>query len=240
MSADDRVLDVTSVDARLEEYHWNFSQERRADIDAHWQKLIADKPKMFNGRVLLQHWGHLHEGVFKAGYFETDYADFIAWHHFGYPPPAMRNGFAMAALRARDGAFLLGEMAPHTVNAGKIYFAAGTPDRNDVRADGRVDLAGSLVRELREETGLREGEFSVGSRWTIVLSGVRVAFMRPVTIDLPAQEARALIRSRLLAEAEPELSDIVIIRSAAECDQERMPVFMQQYLRHAFATGQPG
>jgi hypothetical protein len=45
----------------------------------------------------------------------------------------------MAALRGADGAFLLGEMAPHTTNGGQIYFLAGTPDPSDV-FDGKVDL----------------------------------------------------------------------------------------------------
>ncbi|MGL4494690.1 MAG: NUDIX hydrolase [Beijerinckiaceae bacterium] len=232
------IMDVCNIDARLEALDWEFPKLRRHDIDAEWQRLVADKPKLFNGRVLLQHRGEIRDGVFHAGYFETDYADFLCWQRFGNPGRPMRNGFAMAALQTRDGAFLLGEMAAHTTNAGKIYFAAGTPDRNDVTDDGRVDLAGSVMRELEEETGLASHEVAVGQGWAVVMDAVRVAFMRPVRIDLPAVEARALVRDRLARQQDAELADIVIIRSASECDQDRMPVFMQRYLRHALA--QPG
>ncbi len=37
--------------------------------------------------------------------------------------------------------------------------------------------------------------------------------MRPLTIDLPAEEARALMLSRMAGLAEQELDDIVILRS---------------------------
>ena len=60
----------------------------------------------------------------------------------------------MAALRTRDGAFLLGEMGPHTMNAGKIYFAAGTPDRRDIFGE-KVDLAASVAREMTEGPAFR-------------------------------------------------------------------------------------
>ena len=44
-------------------------------------------------------------------------------------------------------------MAAHTVNAGRVYFAAGSFEPSDFR-DGLVDADGNMVREVREETGL--------------------------------------------------------------------------------------
>ena len=52
----------------------------------------------------------------------------LAWRDFGFPDANIANGFSMAALLSADGAFDLGEMAPHTANAGAIYFPSGTPD----------------------------------------------------------------------------------------------------------------
>jgi 8-oxo-dGTP pyrophosphatase MutT (NUDIX family) len=228
------IVDLDAIEAVLEPYHWVFPRDFEAKIEEIWAHETAGKSHMFNGRVLIQHRGQVEGRIFRCGYSGTDYKSFLAWQRMGNPPPQIRNGFAMAALRAADGAFLLGEMGAHTANAGKIYFAAGTPDFGDV-VDGKVDLAGSVLREMGEETGLEAHEVQVAQDWTAVLGSSRVAFMRPVRIDLPAAEARALMLERMKSLPEQELADIHIVRSAADIDEARMPLFQQVYLRHAFA-----
>ncbi len=228
------IIRLSRVDARIEAYDWAFARENTALIAAHWAEISVDKPAMFNGRVMLQHHAAIHDGVFEAGYFETDYAAFLTWRDVGYPGPIVRNGFAMAALRANDGAFLCGKMGDHTANAGKVYFAAGTPDRDDARPDGTLDLAGSVTRELGEETGLRVEELQVGEGWTALVEQGRIAFMREVRIDLPADEARALMLERMKHLKEEELSDIVIVRDLTDTEKHDMPPFMRRYLAHMF------
>jgi 8-oxo-dGTP pyrophosphatase MutT (NUDIX family) len=233
----EELIALSEIDARLEAHDWLFAQTHAAEIDEVWARETALRPATFDGRVLLQHRGEVRDGVFHAGYFATSYKPFLSWTRLGWPGDPVRNSFSMAALRARDGAFLLGRMGDHTANAGKVYFAAGTPDMEDVTDDGRVDLAGSVTRELMEETGLRMDELTIGEGWMAVIETTRIAFMRPVSIDLPADEARALMLPRIAHQAEPELADIVIIRSAADIieDQRIMPRFMQRYLAHMFA-----
>lgn len=228
------IVALTALDCRFSPQDWRFAAENRPAIAENWQKFIADKPASFNGKVLLQHEWEIGNGVYRARYLETDYASFIAWRDFGYPGAPMRNGFAMAALRARDGAYLLGVMGPGTANAGKIYFAAGTPDREDLLPDGTVDLAGSVLREMGEETGLRLDEVTVSPEWTGVIHGARAAFMRPVSIDLRAAEARALILDRMKTLHEEELTDIYIARGPGDIDPARMPPFQVAYLEAMF------
>ena len=98
----------------------------------------------------------------------------------------------MAALRGADGAFLLGEMAPHTVNGGQIYFPAGTPDPSDVVA-GRVDLDASARRELFEETGVRAEETIIGATWKVVFAGWRIAAWGG---NLPDRQAKRHVLTR--------------------------------------------
>ena len=153
-----RLLEVAELDLAFEPARWAFAERHAASIAAHWARLRKTKPALFNGRVLLLGRRAIEsrpDGALKlrGAYFETDYADFLAWREFGYPGEPVDNCFSMAALRGADGAFLLGEMAPHTYNAGQIYFPAGTPDPTDI-FDGKVDLDASARRELFEETGV--------------------------------------------------------------------------------------
>ena len=232
-----RIVALERVEAQVEPYEWAFARDEADAIAAHWARISAGKPAMFDGRIMLQHRAAIADGVFRAGYFETSYAAFMTWRDRGHPGPVLRNGFAMAALRASCGAFLLGRMGGHTANAGLIYFAAGTPDLGDVRPDGTLDLAGSVTRELEEETGLTADEYAVGAGWDAVILKGRIAFMRPVTVKLPAEEARALMLSRIAAQAEPELDDIVVVRNLADCKGLAMPAFMRPYL--AYIEGRP-
>jgi 8-oxo-dGTP pyrophosphatase MutT (NUDIX family) len=242
VSGEDDLFAFDRIEARLEAFDWPFVRTHATEIEHVWAKEIALRPATFDGRVLLQHHGEVRDGVFHAGYFTTSYKPFLSWTRLGWPgergrPAHVRNGFSMAALRSRDGAFLLGKMGEHTANAGEIYFAAGTPDMEDVTPEGVVDLAGGVMRELMEETGLRPDEISIGEGWMAVTERARIAFMRPVAIDLPAEEARALILSRIAKQSEPELADIVIIRAPRDIieDVRIMPRFMQRYLAHMLA-----
>ena len=108
----------------------------------------------------------------------------------------MFNGFGMGALRCADGAFVLGEMGQHTSNAGRIYFPSGTPDLDDIR-DGALDISGSVVRELEEETGLAPGEYESEPDWHCVYTGPAVAMIRMLRVDMPGDALRDRIVANL-------------------------------------------
>jgi len=142
----------------------------------------------------------------------------------------------MAALRGADGAVLLGEMAPHTVNGGQIYFPAGTPDPSDV-VDGKVDLDASARRELFEETGVRAEETAMASTWTVVFAGPRMACIKSMTLPTSGDEAKARIEAFLARDALPELARMHIVRRESDIDEARMPIFVSAYLRAALEGG---
>jgi 8-oxo-dGTP pyrophosphatase MutT (NUDIX family) len=232
------LLEVGELDLTFAASRWEFAERQSAAIAAHWGRLIKAKPAMFNGRVLLLGKRVLetgHDGVLRLRgvYFETDYADFLAWTAFGHPGGPVDNCFAMAALRAADGAFLLGEMAHHTYNAGQIYFPAGTPDPDDV-FDNRVDLEASARRELLEETGLLAAETDVAPGWTLAMTPQRIACMKLMTFPLPAAELKARIEAFLARDPLAEFSCMHIVRDPEDIDEARVPIFVADYLRYAF------
>jgi 8-oxo-dGTP pyrophosphatase MutT (NUDIX family) len=235
--ADIIVTPVSSLEARRLDEDWPWAAENRRLIKSYWAQLTAAKPALYNGRVLVRRRQSLSEGCLALDYVETDYASFIAHRDHGFPDRNTGNSFSMAALRSSDGAYILGRMADHTANAGKVYFPAGTPDPDDVLPDGTVDLAGSVLRELEEETGLKPDEVAVSAGWIVVFAGGRTAMMRELRAPVAAEALRRKILGFLACEARPELSDICVVRSIEDINPEAMPPFMQAFLR--FALAQP-
>ena len=183
---------------------------------------------------MLLHRFAIEQGIFRGAYMETDFASFLHWRDADFPDASVFNCFAMGALRAADGAFLLGRMAKHTANAGKVYFPSGTPDPNDVRDDGIVDLDGSVQRELLEETGLISTDAKPGGDWHAVLAGTRVALMRTLEAPEDAETLAARVRVHLATTPRPELADVVIVRGRDDLSPA-MPDFVRAYLEAAFA-----
>jgi hypothetical protein len=219
---------VAQLELVCRDWRWPFAAERRAEIDAHFAAKLADKPEMFNGQVLLGRNARFTPDRLQADYFQTDFASFLAWRDWGFPDRDVFNGFGMGALRCADGAFVLGEMAPHTANAGRIYFASGTPDPSDLRGDA-VDIAGSVLREVEEEIGLTVANFRVDPQWHCVVTGVSIAMMQILDADLNGAEMRAVIMANLATQANPELSNIHLVRGAADF-LPTMPHFVTAFI----------
>lgn len=226
---------VTALDLPVEPWPWPFAAERRAEIDAHFALQQAAKPQLWNGRVLLARHPVLRNGRLAAGYFETDFASFLAWRDWGFPDPNVFNGFGMGALRASDGAFVLGEMGQHTSNAGRIYFPAGTPDLDDV-SRGAVDIAGSVAREMEEETGLAPADYRAAAHWDCIISGGSIALIRLLEVDMPGEVLRARIEANLARQHQPELCAIHLVRGTADLTAA-MPFFVTAFLEAQFAVG---
>lgn len=224
---------VSALDLVVEPWEWPFAEERRAEIAAHFEFKQREKPAIWNGRVLLGRNPVFSGERLSAGYFETDFASFLAWRDWGFPDATVFNGFGMGALRCADGAFVLGEMGQHTSNAGRIYFPSGTPDLDDI-SDGAVDIAGSVARELAEETGLAPADYEGEAHWHCVYTGPALAMIRLLHVDMPGDALRARIEANLAVQRQPELSAIHLVRGTRDL-RPSMPRFVTAFIEAQFA-----
>jgi hypothetical protein len=227
------IVALDRVEIAVEPWRWEFAIARREDIDRHFAERQRAQPALWNGRVLLVHRYAIAGGVLRGACFETDYANFLAWGDWDFPDAGVFNIFAAAALRSAEGAYLLGEMAPSTAAAGQLSFPCGTPEAKDLRSGGALDLAGSLGRELFEETGLDIAALTAEPGWVLVRDRGFLALMKRLT----AREDAAMLRSRIVrhleSDAHPEFSDIRIVRERADLDP-RMPRFLVAFLEQVW------
>lgn len=221
---------VARVDARLLAGTSPVEAGNAGAIEAVWREAHARKPKMFNGRILLGESVAIEDGVFRVDFRECAFATLIWLRSRPHDPIPLFNVFGAAAVVSRDGAALLGRMAPHTANAGQVYFPCGTPDLGDVRGT-EVDLLGSIARELAEETGLAEPVARASDTLVAVLDGPVAALVRRYDSDLDAADLAALGARHLASETEPELDRIVMARAG-----ERLEGEMPRATRAALST----
>ncbi len=227
------VVAIDHIDIKFEPCGWPFADARRAEIDAHFAARRVERPQMWNGRIVLTGADYRIAGGILAGTcFEADFASLLAWRDWGFPDAGAVNCFAMGALRSTDGAFLLGVMGAHTANAGRVYFPAGTPEPGDI-ANGRLDLAGSVMREVAEETGLTGTDYAAAPGWHVVPTGPRLAVMKLLEAKASAAELKQRILAFLARDTNPELADIRIVRGPGDFNP-RMPPFVTAYLAHCF------
>ncbi|MFO1124023.1 MAG: NUDIX hydrolase [Methylocystis sp.] len=232
------IVEVDRLECRFVDHRWEFSEECSATIERHWQERRRDNPALYDGSVLLacrveRVIGEDGARTLRVSLFKTRFSHFLAWRDLGWQDKSIYNCFSMPAVRASDGAYLVGEMGPSHAFAGQLYFPCGTPDPSDIVADGCVDLAGSLARELAEETGLAAAEASAAANWTIIFDCQKVACVKRLDFAAPSHALAAKVRAFLTTERAPELADIRMVSSPEALSDPRLPAFMVAYLARA-------
>jgi 8-oxo-dGTP pyrophosphatase MutT (NUDIX family) len=230
VSADCEITVLEDVRASFEERSWPWAHEHAGAIARLWDDARRTRPQMFDGEVLLAKAPRRNGPVLELRFFPVRFSAFFAFKEAGFPDESAVNVFAMAAVRCRDGRFLLGEMGAHTANPGQIYFPSGTPDRSDMTPGGAVDLAGSVLRELAEETGLEPAGDAVVGDWHMLHQPGQIALMRPISFPADSSDVLARVRGTLAAQTEPEFTAVSAWLPAAAAADPRLPGFMRAYL----------
>ena len=226
------VVAIENIEISFVPWRWPYAERHRAEIEMSFAARQKQNPALWNGRTLLARDAAVARRVLSGACFETDYASFLHWRDTGFPDPGVKNCFSMAALRARDGAFVLGVMGAHTANAGQAYFVAGMLEPADL-VDGLPDFAGSLRRELREETGLRAENVEEEPGWTAVFAGARLGLAKLMQAREDADTLASRIRCHIAADPAAELSDVRIVRGRADLDAS-VPDHVVAFLEHTW------
>lgn len=231
---------ISSFDLRLHAGAWSFAEAEKSGIAEHWRRLADANPRIWNGDVLICAGAQVTDGVLTGRFIKTDYASFVAWRDWGWPDKSVSNVFGSAIVHTADNALLYGRMAPHTLNAGKIYPPGGSLEMKDVTADGRVDVMGSLIRELAEETGL-DATNAEKAELLAVFDGPRLSVAQVFRFAQPADTLAEEVRRYLRDGHEDELSDIEIVKASSQFDST-MPAYAVAIARHLTAdraSGEP-
>jgi hypothetical protein len=230
------IWEADRLDCRLVPYDWPFDADLGGVIAEHWRRETRRNPKIYDGVIFLSQRPRRvveasGERVLQIDFFEARFSRFLAWRDFGFPGDEVFNSFSMPAVRSSDGAFLLGEMGVGHSTPGRIYFPAGTPDRDDLAGDV-VDLTGSLIRELDEETGLRISERHLRPGWRVVFFGAQVACLRIVDWPEPAAAIEAAAERHIRADPAPELARVHMVSRRAQLANPSISAFVAGFLEH--------
>jgi 8-oxo-dGTP pyrophosphatase MutT (NUDIX family) len=229
------ITPLASIDARLTRRTWEFSRANARRIDAHWADRTARQPSLFNGDVLLlEHWV-VRDGHFSGECIRTDFKSFLYWREHDAPDREVFDFFAAGALHSREGWLILGHAGPTTSNAGKIYPPSGSLHADDQLGNGEIDLDGSIIREIHEETGIQITRAQLGPL-LLIEARPQVVIVRPVAIARPAAEIVKQIGDHLRASSSAELAEVVVVRGREDIRTDVMPPFTVAYVEHAFQT----
>lgn len=214
------ILPVDEIDVRLDPSPHPFERDNLRAIAENWHREVAERPAIFDGTVvLLSEFGYA-GGRLSGRCHAVRYSTFMYWRKERAGTAA--HAFAHPMLVTSDNALVAIRMGTHTVNAGRIYFAAGSFEPDDFVA-GIVDPHGNMVREVREETGLDISDARRGERHYALATERGTVIFRRYFLDEDAETVASRIRDFVASEAEPEIEEPVVIRHALDLPEGLMP-----------------
>jgi len=186
-----------------------FAERNREAARANWQQEIAAKPALFDGRITLFASMHIADGVLSGTCHMTDYSSFLHWRRMRGAREG-EHAYAHAVIVAADGNLLAARMGDHTANAGRVYFAAGSFEPEDIR-EGRIDVEANMAREVAEETGLSLAAMRPEAGYHIYSVESGTVLIRRYYSDWSAERLAQAVREHVASQADPEIDGPVIL-----------------------------
>lgn len=217
----DVILPVEYIDVQLDPKPHPIERDNAAAIAQNWQYELSINPHVFDGKVaLLSELGY-RDGRLTGRCHIVRYATFLYWRRHRDLPGA-GHAFAHAMLISSDNLLVAIRMGTHTVNAGRIYFAAGSFELEDFR-DDRVDVDFNMHREVMEETGIDLGEAEAGRRCYILSTQAGTVIFRRYKMPLTANAIINRINDYVSTQDDPEIAGPVVIYSAEDLPDDLAP-----------------
>lgn len=229
----DTILPVADVTVRLDPSPHPFAQAHAAAIDENWQRETEANPALFNGEVALLSSLSLSDGQLAGRCHIVPYSAFLYWRRLR-PVGGAGHVYTHAMLVSADNALIAIRMGAQTVNAGLVYFAAGSFEPADFQG-GQADLEFNMHREVGEETGIDLKRFPHEAQYHVLSKTTGTVLFRRYFLDRQADEIAADIRSHVQADPDPEIEGPVVIRSADDLP-DRLAAQMPDLIAWHFST----
>lgn len=211
---------------------WPYAERNASAINAHWQAQIADNPNYFNGWVhVLSSWSVDDRNVFHGQFFRTDFRSYLYWRHRGFEESGALDGFGSALIVSRDNQVMLGEQASGHVNTGLVDCIGGFIDERDCLTDGRLVIDASIVREVKEETGLQDTELERRPGYWIAESQKQISIAIVFQARQKAADLTQRIASFLATEDKPELDSVRFVSAASLSTETRIPDYARSLIQ---------
>jgi 8-oxo-dGTP pyrophosphatase MutT (NUDIX family) len=218
------------LDIRLSLDPLRFSVREEAAIATTFAAAKSRNPALFDGPILLFSPPRLAGTRLTATAYRTRYSSLTTLIAHPDKGRDAYNLFGAAAIVGSDGGVLLGRMGPRTAGPGELKFPGGTPDEEDVTADGGVDIIGSIVREMAEETGLSASEAVLDETLILVDDHPFYAVVGVLRFPETADRLAERVRAFLAADPDPELAGIEVVRDPAALDPAVVPAYTRAAL----------
>ena len=210
----DTVLPVDVIDVRLDPAPHPLEVHNLPAIEENWRHETTINPHIFDGKVALLSELSYRDNRLAGRCHIVRYATFMYWRR-NRETSGAGHVFAHAMLVSSDNALVAIRMGKHTVNAGRVYFAAGSFELEDFR-DGVVDVDFNMHREVLEETGIDIGKASPARRYYLLTTSSGTVIFRRYRMPMTANAMVASINAFVASQQNPEIAAPVVIHSASD------------------------
>jgi hypothetical protein len=235
LSFDDGVRPLAACSLKVRSDFWPFAEMNAAAIDAHWAQASQTNPGYFNGVVHLVEDMRFDGDRLDASLVKTDFKSYLLWRNQGFPEAGVLDGFGSALIRSSDGHMMLGRQRQGNINAGLAYPPSGFIDERDVQSDGSIDIAGSVAREVSEETGVDAAALVRDGGFYLTRSGAQLSIAVPFQVSMAAAEFVRVAERHIALSSDSELDAIIPVAGLSDIKGLSLPRYARVLLEALLA-----